>query len=63
MVNPDPNLSKDRNALGLAALEVGEAIEAIEHFGAAVAADPSATDLWMNLAKRIVWPELTQPSA
>ena len=62
-MTPDLNFPKERNARGLAALEVGEAIEAIEHFGAAVAADPSATDLWMNLAKRIVWPEMTQTSA
>jgi len=40
-----------RNTLGLAALDEGKAGEAIEHFNAAIAADPSATALWMNLAK------------
>ena len=40
-----------RNALGLAALEAGKPDEAIEHFQAATAADPSAIALWMNLAK------------
>jgi len=40
-----------RNALGLAALDAGDARAAIDHFTAASAADPSATALWMNLAK------------
>jgi aspartyl/asparaginyl beta-hydroxylase (cupin superfamily) len=40
-----------RNALGLAALESGDAPGAIGHFSAAAAADPAATALWMNLAK------------
>lgn len=35
----------------MAALGVGNADQAIEHFTAATAADPSATALWMNLAK------------
>jgi aspartyl/asparaginyl beta-hydroxylase (cupin superfamily) len=35
----------------LAALEAGNAGEAIGHFSAAALADPSATALWMNLAK------------
>jgi aspartate beta-hydroxylase len=35
----------------LAALEAGKPDEAIEHFQAATAADPSAIALWMNLAK------------
>ena len=47
----EPNLPKERNALGLAALDAGGANEAIEHFTAALAADPSAPALWMNLAK------------
>ena len=38
------------NELGLDALETGDAGEAIKQFRAAVAADPSLTDLWMNLA-------------
>jgi len=37
--------------MGLAALEAGNAGEAIEHFRAATGADPSAIALWMNLAK------------
>lgn len=40
-----------RNALGLAALAAGDAGEAIRHFTAATEADPTATALWMNLAK------------
>ena len=40
-----------RNALGLAALDAGDADDAIEHFTAAAEADPTATALWMNLAK------------
>ena len=44
----DPRL---RNALGLAALEAGDARGAIAHFSAAAEADPTATALWMNLAK------------
>jgi aspartyl/asparaginyl beta-hydroxylase (cupin superfamily) len=35
----------------LAALDAGKPVEAIEHFQAATAADPSAIALWMNLAK------------
>jgi aspartyl/asparaginyl beta-hydroxylase (cupin superfamily) len=37
--------------MGLAALEAGDARQAVEHFRAAAAADPSAIPLWMNLAK------------
>ena len=40
-----------RNALGLAALDAGDACTAIAHFTAAAEADPAATALWMNLAK------------
>jgi len=47
----DTNHPQTRNALGLAALEAGDADEATRHFTAAIAADPSATALWMNLAK------------
>ena len=39
------------NSLGLSALEAGDSQEAIVHFAAATAADPSAPPLWMNLAK------------
>lgn len=47
----DPNPPQVLNVLGLAALEAGDAKEAILHFEAAIAADTSATALWMNLAK------------
>jgi len=39
------------NSLGLSALEAGDSQEAIVHFAAATAADPSAPPLWMNRAK------------
>ena len=39
------------NARGLSALEAGEAGKAVNHFKAAVAVDPGAPPLWMNLAK------------
>ena len=39
------------NALGLGALEAGEAAGAAEYFNAAVKIDPAAAPLWMNLAK------------
>ncbi|MGH6706490.1 MAG: aspartyl/asparaginyl beta-hydroxylase domain-containing protein [Sphingomicrobium sp.] len=47
----DPNPPQALNALGLAALEAGDAEEAIRQFEAAISADASATPLWMNLAK------------
>src|SRR5206468_3446819 len=47
----DTNHPQTLNALGLAALEAGDAGEATKHFTAAIAVDPSATALWMNLAK------------
>jgi len=51
MSSLDPDQPRLRNALGLAALEAGNAPEAIEQFTAATTADPSAPTLWMNLAK------------
>lgn len=51
MPDVDQSDPQFRNALGLAALEAGDAGEAIEHFTAAAQADPTATALWMNLAK------------
>ena len=39
------------NSLGLAALQAGNASEAIGHFNAAAMAAPSAAALWMNRAK------------
>lgn len=51
MPSVDQSLPFHRNALGLAALEAGDAREAIGHFTAATEADPAATALWMNLAK------------
>lgn len=48
MVSPDPHIA---NALGLKALAAGSIGKAIEHLAAATAADPTATALWMNLAK------------
>ena len=51
MPSVDQGQPQLRNALGLAALEAGNAGEAIGHFTAAVEADPAATALWMNLAK------------
>jgi len=51
MPSVDPSQPQLRNALGLAALEAGDTSEAIRHFTAAAEADPTATALWMNLAK------------
>ena len=51
MPSVDQSQPQFRNALGLAALEEGDAHQAIGHFTAAVEADPTATALWMNLAK------------
>lgn len=51
MPRADHSQPQLRNALGLAALEAGDAGEAIRQFTAATAADPTATVLWMNLAK------------
>ena len=51
MPSVDQSQPQLRNALGLAALEAGDAGEAIGHFTAAAEADPTATPLWMNLAK------------
>jgi aspartyl/asparaginyl beta-hydroxylase (cupin superfamily) len=51
MPSVDQNLPQLRNALGLAALEAGDAGKAIGQFTAATEADPTATALWMNLAK------------
>ncbi len=51
MASVDQSQPHLRNALGLAALEAGDADEAIGHFTAAAEADPKATALWMNLAK------------
>ena len=51
MPSVDHNQPQLRNALGLAALEAGDAGKAIGHFTAAAEADPTATALWMNLAK------------
>ena len=50
-LSPGLDSPQARNALGLKALEAGRAADAIEHFTAATAADPSAVTLWMNLAK------------
>ena len=46
----DPADLRVCNELGLDALESGNAAAAIEQFGAAVAADASMAELWMNLA-------------
>ena len=51
MPSVDQSQPKLRNALGLAALEAGDAGEAIGHFITAAEADPTATALRMNLAK------------
>lgn len=51
MPTVDQSQPRLRNKQGLAALEAGDAGEAIGHFTAAVEADPTATALWMNLAK------------
>ena len=51
MPSVDQSLPHRRNALGLAALDAGNARAAIGHFSAAAEADPAATALWMNLAK------------
>lgn len=51
MPSADPSQPQRLNALGLAALEAGDARTAIGHFTAAAKADPTATALWMNLAK------------
>ena len=51
MPSDDPSQPHVRNALGLAALEAGDAGAAITHFTAAAEADPTATALRMNLAK------------
>lgn len=51
MVTVDPSKPKLLNSLGLAALDAGNAREAIDHFTAAAEADPEAIVLWMNLAK------------
>ena len=51
MPGVDQSQPQLRNALGLAALEAGDAGAAIGHFSAAAQADPTATALWMNLAK------------
>jgi len=51
MPSPDPSLPHVRNALGLAALDAGDADGAIGYFTAASEADPTAPALWMNLAK------------
>ena len=48
MAADDP---RARNALGLKALEAGNAAEAVGHFAAATQSDPAAPPLWMNLAK------------
>ena len=40
-----------RNALGMAALQAGNAAVAAGHFGAAAARDPNSSALWLNLAK------------
>ena len=46
-----PDDPRALNALGLQALEAGNATEAIGHFAAATERDPGAPPLWMNLAK------------
>lgn len=51
MPSVDHDQPRLHNALGLAALEAGDAPKAISHFAAAVDGDPTATALWMNLAK------------
>ena len=47
LTEADPN---DLNELGLDALEAGDIEQAIRHFSAATATDPSEPGLWMNLA-------------
>ena len=47
----DPGQPRANNALGLLALESGRATDAVRHFTAATQSDPSASVLWMNLAK------------
>jgi len=51
MSSDNPRQPHVRNVLGLAALDAGDAGNAISHFTAATEADPTATALWMNLAK------------
>ena len=51
MPSVDQSQPQLRNALGLAALDAGDARAAIGYFTAAAQADPTATALWMNLAK------------
>ena len=51
MPSADHSQPQLRNALGLTALEAGDARAAIAHFTAAATADPTAAALWMNLAK------------
>jgi aspartate beta-hydroxylase len=41
---------RQANAAGMAALRVGDAVAAAQHFAAAAAADPGASALWRNLA-------------
>ena len=47
----DPGDPRANNALGLIALEAGDAEEAIRHFILATRGDPDVAVLWMNLAK------------
>ena len=50
MPSVDQSPPQLRNALGLQALQAGDAGKAIVHFTAAAQADPTAAALWMNLA-------------
>ena len=47
----DPEHPLARNALGMAALQAGDAAGAADHFRAAAERDPNAAALWLNLAK------------
>ena len=51
VVEAAPDQPVARNALGMEALERGQADLAAEHFDRAVRSDPNAEALWMNLAK------------
>ncbi|MBA3666970.1 MAG: aspartyl/asparaginyl beta-hydroxylase domain-containing protein [Sphingomonas sp.] len=46
----DPHHLHARNALGLSALEAGDASAAADHFRAAASANPKVATLWTNLA-------------
>lgn len=47
----DPSDPRANNALGLSALDAGDAAQAIHHFTLATRGDPDVSVLWMNLAK------------